>query len=163
MKIILVSDSHGFREPLDYVREHHPEADLFVHCGDVCLEKKDVPGFLCVAGNHDGSGTERQFPLKRVIEADGHRIYVCHGHLELLGEDRYELMIAHAKREGCDTVFFGHTHRPLDTEKEGIRLLNPGSLWFNMIDISATYMAVETEGILRAELLYYREKDATFF
>ena len=35
MKIVVVSDSHGRNDILNLIREKHPEARLFIHCGDL--------------------------------------------------------------------------------------------------------------------------------
>ena len=34
MRIVVASDSHANNEILDLIQHHHPEADLFLHCGD---------------------------------------------------------------------------------------------------------------------------------
>ena len=35
MQVILVSDTHGDRASLNWLRKTYPEADAFVHCGDL--------------------------------------------------------------------------------------------------------------------------------
>lgn len=35
MKIVVVSDSHGRNDILNVIREKHPDAGLFIHCGDL--------------------------------------------------------------------------------------------------------------------------------
>ena len=35
MKIVVVSDSHGRNDILNAIREKHPDAGLFIHCGDL--------------------------------------------------------------------------------------------------------------------------------
>ena len=93
--IVLCSDSHMDTASLRYVREHHPEADLFVHCGDSELREADMEGFLFVRGNHDFY-LGNNVPDWRIIEVLGHRIYLCHGHLDILIYYHYDLMAKHA-------------------------------------------------------------------
>ena len=35
MKIIVVSDSHGKQGILEQIVEKHPDADAYLHCGDI--------------------------------------------------------------------------------------------------------------------------------
>ena len=139
--IVLCSDSHMDRDSLRYVREHHPEADLFVHCGDSELKAKDLNGFLFIRGNHDFY-MEDSVPDWRIIEVLGHRIYVCHGHLDMLIYFHYDQMAKHAREHGCDTVFFGHMHICQDFIEDGVRMLNPGSLAYSRDYSGKSYMLV---------------------
>lgn len=53
MKIIVVSDSHGKQGILEQIVEKHPDADAYLHCGDI----EDYAGKLSVlyrrTGNND--------------------------------------------------------------------------------------------------------------
>jgi len=51
--------------------------------------------------------------------------------------------LAHAKLRGADVVFCGHTHRAMQSEKEGIRYFNSGC-WVNQ---SPTYLTVDATGV----------------
>lgn len=139
--IVLCSDSHMDTDSLRYVREHHPEADLFVHCGDSELREADMEGFLFVRGNHDFY-LGNNVPDWRIIEVLGHRIYLCHGHLDILIYYHYDLMAKHAKANRCDTVFFGHMHICQDFIEDGVRMLNPGSLAYSRDYSGKSYMLV---------------------
>lgn len=139
--IVLCSDSHMDTASLRYVREHHPEADLFVHCGDSELREADMEGFLFVRGNHDFY-PGNNVPDWRIIEVLGHRIYLCHGHLDILIYYHYDLMAKHAKANRCDTVFFGHMHICQDFIEDGVRMLNPGSLAYSRDYSGKSYMLV---------------------
>ena len=43
MRIIVASDSHGSNEILDTIYDQHPEASLFLHCGDLCEDPRNYP------------------------------------------------------------------------------------------------------------------------
>ena len=56
-----------------------------------------------------------------------HRAFLTHGHYYNVSLD-VDRLWEEAKDRGCDIAMFGHTHRPYLEEREGITLLNPGSL-----------------------------------
>ena len=68
-------------------------------------------------------------------------------------EDTYaaflrQIEIAGARRAracGCQALFHGHTHMRLDQEVEGVRILNPGSLFFNREEALASYACVDLD------------------
>ncbi len=110
VQIVLVSDNHGSREPLEYVRRTHADADSFIHCGDVELPTYLVDGFAVVQGNNDNY---QQFPARRIIELGEHRIYVCHGHRDMFF-GHFDMLSEKAKaerrRRKDATLFSSATH-----------------------------------------------------
>lgn len=141
VRILLVSDNHGDREALKVLREMYADYDYFVHCGDSEMTIDELEGFLCVRGNNDFA-LGNNAPDQRILEAGGHRIYICHGHMDFLSYFHYEPMARRAKAQGCDTVFFGHVHTYDDLTVDGVRLLNPGSLRHNRDGSPPSYMLV---------------------
>lgn len=131
-KMIVVSDNHGYREPIDYIRSNYSSSCYFVHCGDSCMYKDELSGFAAVRGNNDYG---ESFPMRRVVEVAGHRIMVTHSHMEMFG-GFLNMLVRKAKQLDCDIVCFGHIHRYVDETIDGVRLLNPGSIWNNR-DLSA--------------------------
>ncbi len=127
MQVILVSDTHGDRASLNWLRKTYPEADAFVHCGDLQIPSDEVQDFICVRGNTD---YDPSYPWERVEVFAGHRILICHGHSYISPFDPADptALVLAAKRRQCEAVFFGHTHVSCDITYQGIRLLNPGSL-----------------------------------
>ena len=53
MKIVVISDNHGRLDPIHRILDAHPEADLFIHCGDSELPRYMLDGYICVRGNND--------------------------------------------------------------------------------------------------------------
>lgn len=160
VRIVLVSDNHGDRKALKYLRETYADYDYFIHLGDSSLPLEAMEGFICICGNHDLRYHE-QVPEYRIFEFCGHRIYACHGHKDFLSYFHYEPMVMHAKKHGCDTVFFGHVHTYHDTILDGVRLLNPGSIWHNRDGSSPTYMLITvTEKGLIVQGVVYRTEAA---
>ena len=159
--IILCSDNHGNRDCLAFLKQTYPDADLFVHCGDTELSEKEMDGFLFVRGNHDFY-YGRNVPDHRILEAGGHRIYICHGHLDILIYFHYDQMAKHAKQNGCDTVFFGHMHVCQDFTENGIRMINPGSISYSRDGSGKSYMIVTlTPDEVKAERMTYTPPPAS--
>jgi len=128
--LAVVADTHGTDDhrltgrTLTAVRE----ASAVVHAGDFTTEAVldafhgEAGTLFGVAGNNDGAGVRDRLPAKRVVERDGVRLVVVHGHdhsetaLSLLG-----------RQEAADLVVFGHSHRPSVYGGGDVTLLNPGS------------------------------------
>ena len=129
MKIVVLSDTHRAVHPaLDAVLEQRPDA--VIHLGDCVCDADDIAAafpqlpLYSVAGNND-FGTSA--PLCRVIELSGARLYLTHGHMENVGQDLQRLYYK-ALENDCIGALFGHTHRGVFTEIDGVYLMNPGSL-----------------------------------
>lgn len=125
MKIIVVSDSHGKHKALDDILQAYPQAKAYIHCGDIEGDPQDFPQFITVKGNND---MYYDYPEERILEIAGHRIFITHSHLYMVHK-RVALLAQEAKKYNCDIVCYGHTHIASDDEYEGIRVMNPGSIW----------------------------------
>ena len=111
----------------------HRDADLVCFLGDGLsdlsgLEEQYGIPVYAVRGNCDGFRLFDATPEQRILEREGHRLLLNHGHR--LGAKAGEGgLIAAAKAAGCDIVLFGHTHLARETyvPEYGIHLFNPGS------------------------------------
>lgn len=127
MRIAVFSDLHGSSElPIEQALQQY---DHVIFLGDGLLKIRhfeyDYPEkFIFVRGNCDGY--ESTTPLRRILDLDGVRVMLTHGHEERV---KYGLMniLGVAKEEKVHIVLFGHTHRPEVTEIDGILFVNPGS------------------------------------
>ena len=52
-KIVVMSDSHGYHQMIDRVKELEPDGDFYIHCGDSEAETYMMQDWLCVKGNND--------------------------------------------------------------------------------------------------------------
>lgn len=147
MKILVVSDTHGFHRNLEKVLERIGKIDKLIHLGDV--EGGDdyinviagCPTHI-VAGNNDFWS---DLPNEDDLFIRGHHIFITHGHYLYVsrGEER---LIAEAKRRGADIVIYGHIHRPVHHEEDGVLVLNPGSIAFpRQQGRKATYMIMDID------------------
>ena len=141
-EVILCSDNHGLRKPLEYLKQTYSSHDYFVHCGDACLPEIYVKGFAIVKGNNDWMA---DWPSQKILHIASHTILLVHGHRDQVSKG-LEYLSDKAKSLDCDMVFFGHTHRYYDGTVIGIRMLNPGSLWHNRDGSEPSYMVIEFEG-----------------
>ena len=80
---------------------------------------------------------------------------LTHGHAYNVNYDLTGLMYK-AMEEDCKAVFFGHTHRCMQDEANGIRFINPGSLTQPRDGSGGSYAIVRTsqEG-MEASIVYY--------
>lgn len=152
MRILVFSDSHGELRRCIQVVESIVGVDMILHAGDhardaALLSKAfpDIPVHY-VRGNCDGDYA----PAERIIEADGKRIFLTHGHLyKVKQEFRYDTLAIQVAAEDCDLGVFGHTHLEYTGENAGVQLLNPGS-----IRECGTYGVIEIEnGVLKTAVL----------
>lgn len=133
MRAIILSDSHNNTAACERAIASVGEKniDMIIHLGDIArdvdyLEMLYYPiKVVSVLGNNDFL---RNGDYERVIEFDGHKIFICHGHTlgVSYGTDRME---AAARQKGCKAALFGHTHHSvLETREDGFLILNPGSV-----------------------------------
>lgn len=129
MKILIVSDTHGRDSKLEEAVMREAPFDMLVHCGDVegrefYIEALAECPCCIIAGNNDFfSDLERE----EEINIAGYRTLVTHGHYYGVSMDITGVMEEAQARE-CQMVFFGHTHKPVVSEKDGVLAINPGSL-----------------------------------
>ena len=130
MRILVFSDTHGYIEPCIKTINNIIGVDMIIHAGDYDsdarkLEKNftQIP-IKYVRGNCDFSNS----PSQMVIEAEGKKIFLTHGHLHnVKNESNYNTIKEKGIEIGADVVVFGHTHIPYCENTGKILLLNPGS------------------------------------
>ena len=140
-ELIIISDSHGIYKPLINLLSKHQNADYFIHLGDSELDSQLLSSFMCVRGNCD---YDDGYPYDLCIDIDSHRLLLTHGHRYHIKKDYCEILTK-AKQEKCDIICFGHTHRYVCTQVEGITLLNPGSILFNRDGTAPSYMSIKLD------------------
>ena len=143
MKLASLSDTHGLLRP--EVAERLKTADAILHGGDV-----NKPGIVdqleryaplyVVRGNNDKEWAE-QIPHYRTVTLGGVTFYMVHNKKEVP-----------ADLTGIDAVVFGHSHKYLLEEKDGVLWLNPGSCGPRRFHQEITMMMAEVEnGTLQVE------------
>ena len=125
-RLVIMSDSHGNDDLVWKIIDENPEADYYIHLGDLCSDAAYFPNFIMVRGNNDYDYT---IPNELVTQFNGVRMYLVHS--SGFGYNREASLVRMAKLNECSIVLFGHTHQWCDETVDGIRLLNPGSLQWN--------------------------------
>ena len=129
MKVLVLSDSHGRPDALRRAIEaENPQALLFLGDGLSDAEKmrEEYPllPIFTVPGNCDWGSLDEP---ERLIELDGVRILMLHGHTRGV---KYNGMNAYyaAKEMGAQVLLYGHTHRPMVDYDGTTYSMNPGSI-----------------------------------
>lgn len=138
MRILVLSDTHGQISAAEALMEEI-KPDQVIHLGDTLrdaeLLERHFPRIpICrVAGNNDWFSDEA---TEKVVSLGGIKLFLCHGHTTGV-KGGYGLQISRALRQGCRISLFGHTHRAYLEDRDGVMLLNPGSLTY-----SGTYAVI---------------------
>ena len=122
MKILILSDSHGDTVYLSEIISRH-NVDKTLHLGDLEISKDFFP-MTIVRGN---SYMDPEAPLERVIEVDGKRLFMTHGHIYSVHNGLTSINLK-AQSVNADYCLFGHTHIPCYKTNKGILFINPGAI-----------------------------------
>ncbi len=131
MKTLLVlSDTHGRKTGIERLTALFAENDYVIHLGDGAADMRETMNafpdktYIC-RGNCDFFPA----PTEGELQVEGIRIFFCHGHRYRVKSD-LSLLAEETRRRGCSLALYGHTHRALISEEQGVLLVNPGSLRF---------------------------------
>ena len=156
MRIGLISDTHGRLR--NEVFEHFDRVDRILHAGDIgdldlLVDLEAIAPVTAVYGNTDGPAVRARVPAVASVEVEGVRIVVAHGH-QLGSPTPAGLRAAHP---GHDVIVYGHTHRPLVEEAEGVLVVNPGAAGAARFGIPPSVGLLTTEDArARVELVQLR-------
>lgn len=152
MKVIVMSDSHGKNSAIDKVLEKHSDADLFIHCGDIETDEHVYPNISIVAGNND---IYYDYPDMLKLKVGNHRLLVMHGNQSYF-QNRLQFLSKKAIEEHCDIVCYGHTHVAAIDDCNGIKCINPGSLWHSRDGRSPSYVILTLDDKINVELVFIK-------
>ncbi len=130
MRALVCSDSHGRVQPmLDAVALYRPDA--IFHLGDVVRDGEKVRAaypripFYQVPGNCDLHPGD--LAAEGVARLEGRTVFYLHGHTRFV-KSGLGPAVAQAKALGADLLLYGHTHRPLEADYDGLLAVNPGAI-----------------------------------
>ena len=129
MKILVLSDSHG---NVDHMVQavSRTDPDWIVHLVDVMADGEKLHAmfpkipFAQVPGNCDYGAFAAP---EKILCIEDKRILMCHGHTRHVKESLLGAMYA-AQEQQADIFLFGHTHRIFAETRNGVAMLNPGSI-----------------------------------
>lgn len=129
MKVLILSDSHGYNDKMWEAMQTERPYDVLVHCGDFGDDLEEIrfrssTPVYAVKGNNDYfSDAPREFEF----ELCGRKILLVHGDRDGV-YGGYDRLVYKGLEKGVSIIMFGHTHVPYINTTEGITLINPGSL-----------------------------------
>ena len=143
MKLAILSDTHGLLRP--EVLEHLKTADVILHGGDINKQSivealRQYAPLYIVRGNNDKEWAE-DIPHDLTVTLEGITFFMVHNKKEVP-----------ADLSGVDVVVFGHSHKYVQEEKDGVLWLNPGSCGPRRFHQEITMMMVKIEdGTIQVE------------
>jgi len=141
MQLVVCSDAHGRDEVFPKLRFLHPHAQAYLHCGDAETDEERLDGFVNVQGNNDPYG---QYPNHVLLDLGGLRVYMQHGD-RIPYMSMTDFFLQKAKDENCQLFIYGHTHIFNVVRKDGIVLVNPGSIYHNRDGSAPSYALITIE------------------
>ena len=131
MRILVLSDSHGSIGALDRIIDKEQSASHIFFLGDLVRDIKNLTyihrdrHFHIVSGNCDYFSTYPSFDFADVGEA---KILFSHGHTFSVKQGDTDRLAKFAAENGCNIALYGHTHIPDIDYKDGVYIVNPGSV-----------------------------------
>lgn len=129
MKILILSDSHGNVDNMvQAVQQENPH--MIIHLGDVMRDAQKLQTFFPnipleqVPGNCDYAAFDAP---ERILCIEDKRVMICHGHTLHVKSGLLSAIYA-ALEENADVFLFGHTHKVFCETRNGVAMLNPGSI-----------------------------------
>lgn len=158
MKVLVISDTHkDISRAEQIIKRLKRQVDYVIHLGDHIKDAQDLGyihddiHFECVVGNCDWSHLGE---TQKVVLINGKKFLIAHGHTYGVKHSLSKL-ISKVKKLELDGAFYGHTHVPTVYERNGILIMNPGSLTIPRTSQGPTYGIVEVtdDGNVRAEIV----------
>jgi len=153
-RILVIADTHGNVAMARKVIKASLPLDGMIHLGDSlqdAYQLQEALGlpFWAVSGNHDWYKEE---PLERIFNIEEIRIFACHGHRYDLTcycppeewEENLAALLRQAAEKGSQCVLFGHSHEACCERRNGMLMMNPGSMCLG--EKTASYGMLNIDG-----------------
>ena len=177
IRLGIISDTHYPTRlpalPFTAIEDAFRNVDAILHAGDI--ETQDVLDHLSgIAPVQAVKGDDDKFddlPLARVLEIGGVRIGLAHGHFSNpVREELYRLrrrigyskhrelteridaMLHNFRHDDLDVLIFGHSHKPMCSQHNGVLLFNPGAVYAMTLD-SAEWQLPRENNLIRRRML----------
>ncbi|MDD5565963.1 MAG: metallophosphoesterase [Candidatus Omnitrophica bacterium] len=160
MKIGVIADTHipdrADAIPDEILKEFR-NVDMVIHAGDL-VDVKVIQDLkrVChnveaVWGNMDPAEVRELLPEKKIMKIGKFRVGIMHGygHPDKLPE----LLLEEFKNDQVDLVIFGHSHKPAEFVKNGIRFFNPGSVTDKLFTVFNSYGIIEINDVIKSKII----------
>lgn len=129
MKILIVSDTHGYEDNMWKAIRREEPVDMFIHCGDIEHKPSELMDYFdcpvhVVKGNNDYM---LKLPEVERFNIAGYNVILTHGHRFNIYRDQ-DVMFYYGEENNADIVMFGHIHMPIVAMSKGVTIVNPGSI-----------------------------------
>lgn len=157
MKVLIVSDTHKSHRNLEKIIEREQPFQMLIHLGDVEGGEDYIEAVVecekhMIRGNNDFFS---YLPAEEEFWIGKKKVFITHGHSYYVSMETEQIREEGAARN-ADIIMFGHTHRPYFEERDGITVLNPGSLSFPRQEgRRGSYMILETDGEEKYEFVQH--------
>lgn len=143
MRLLIFSDNHRDREAVQLAVAQNPGLSHYVSLGDSEMREQELTdlGVYGVRGNYP---FEPRFPDSLTLDFFGVKVYFTHGHLHSV-KSGLSSLLNHCLYNDIQIACFGHTHKSLLKEAEGVILVNPGSLSRNRIFSESSYALIDID------------------
>jgi hypothetical protein len=159
MKLCVISDTHAH-----HVSELPPalisilrKADIIVHLGDydtidLVNELKKMGNFWGVTGNHDFAKIRAVLPETDVLEVNGKRLGLVHGHGSSFPRGLQKGLRTRFNGDKIDAILYGHTHVIRNRIVDDILYFNPGSAAGRFPAYHGSYGVLTVDDTIKAEI-----------
>ncbi len=159
MKVLVMSDTHGYIFNAREAIAKHPDVEMVIHLGDYCRDAVQLNelypkiNFEYVYGNSDiAIGSES---AEKTIVVEGNTIFMTHGHRYSVKWD-YNRIMAKAEEEKASVVLYGHTHVAVLDRVDNKLVVNPGSISESRSSRSESYVIMDLcDGKANAKIYYF--------
>jgi putative phosphoesterase len=163
LKIGVLSDTHvdDISElPYDVVNSLR-KTDLIIHLGDyhskeLVDELKQFSDFHGITGNHDGPSIRAVLPDQDIVEVNGKRLALVHGHGCLMPFGFRYGLLKRFKGEKIDALLYGHTHVTQNHFMSGVLFFNPGSAVGRFPSHNSSFGILNVTESISGEIFYVR-------
>lgn len=132
MKVLVYSDSHGYKNKVVAMLERESDSDFCFFLGDGMREAEEVTAvypkikFILVKGNNDFYSDREKIAYKHI---DGLTFVACHGDDVNVRYGLYDLIEKTRSVRG-HIALYGHTHlrNTYNDISSGVLALNPGAM-----------------------------------
>lgn len=129
MKLLIISDTHGYVNPIINTIKDNYKFDALIHLGDYVEDGIEIGKALgipatIVRGNGDFNRDD--FKDDETIEIGGKRFFLTHGHKYGVNFNLTNLLYKGEEVE-ADYILFGHIHVAILDKIQNVTIMNPGS------------------------------------
>lgn len=147
MRIVVMSDSHGRADRIKQVIEQQPQAELFIFLGDGGRDFRSAMRGVpkedwCVCGNCDFNSSDEYVIISYVKDV---KFYCTHGHQWNVKAD-LDALVNEARKKEARVLLYGHTHEAYYEYRDGMHIMNPGSLGSPRGPFYPTYGVIDIQG-----------------